>query len=94
MDNRGINFKEGTPYVGNTADLLQNLDGQEGFFEVIYKNQVFSIKCEDIPGHSPVLTSLTPTGERDVWLITKVSPTQAQQAYDERERSRSATSNR
>ncbi len=93
MDNRSsVTFKEGTQYVGNNADLLGNLDGQEGYFEVIHKNQVFSVKCEDIPNHSPVLTSLIPTGERDFWLIQKISPTQAQQAYEER--SRTATSNR
>jgi hypothetical protein len=67
-------FKSGITYVSYNPDLLQNLENQEGTFEVISNGNVFSIKCEDVPGHSPVITSLVPTGTKHVWLITRQEP--------------------
>jgi hypothetical protein len=83
-------FREGQPYISYNADLLPTLDGQEGVFEVIHGNQSFVAKCEDVPNHSPVLTSLIPTGTKNVWIITKQEPLAAGQTESERSRAAGA----
>jgi hypothetical protein len=71
-------YKLGVTYLSDQPDLVRAFDGgHKGPFEVIFNGNVYDCNVDDVPGHSPVITSLIPTGTRNYWLITKKEPTSA-----------------